>query len=125
LWIDPATPLPGVVAQTPGTGQTSSAPYADWLVLTRATLDSGRLGELIRLCDAIDGDATPDGLATTARLYEHIDEVSVADAADLARLTTRYGGFAPTCRAQKLLVERFKKTAAHRAEQLSQESSDE
>lgn len=120
-WIDPACPLPGTPSQPRPATSGACGAFDDWLALTQAALNSGRVGELIRLCDAVDGDATPEGLATTARLYEHLDLVCFADVDEVARLTTRYGGFAPTSRAQKILVERFRKAAAHRSAQLAQE----
>lgn len=119
LWVDPAAPLP----ETTATARMQHAPvrasFDDWLALTRATLNAGRIGELIRLCDAIDYDATPEGLATTARLCEHLDTISIAETHEVAQLTNRYAGFAPTCRAQKMLVERFRKAAALRSAQLA------
>ncbi|MCB9857623.1 MAG: hypothetical protein H6818_18220 [Phycisphaerales bacterium] len=124
LWIDPGAPLPGQAPTSdPIAPPRGTAEFDDWMALTRATLESGRVGELIRLCDAIDGDATPEGLATTARLYEHLDQVTFASADDVSRLMNRYQGFAPTCRAQKLLVERFRVAATDRLSQLQQDAS--
>lgn len=121
-WVDPATPLPGTPPQPEGKAANKPArrTFDDWLMLTQQLLNSGRAGELVRLCDAVDGDATPEGLATTARLYEHLDRISFADAHEVAQLTHRYSGFAPTCKAQKLLVERFRKAAAHRSADLAE-----
>lgn len=122
LWIDPATPLPETQrSANSACAATTAGPFEDWMALTQKSLNTGRVGELIRLCDAVDRDATPEGLATTARLYEHLDVISFAAEDELARLTTRYSGFAPTCKAQKILVDRFRKAAAHRSAQLAQE----
>lgn len=123
LWVDPAAPLPGQAATgAPTMHNPVSGGFDDWLALTNTTLESGRVGELIRLCDAIDGDATPEGLSTTARLYGHLDQVNLADADTVARLANRYSGFAPTCRAQKLLVEQFRQAAAVRAAELARQA---
>jgi len=123
-WIDPSESLPGSQASVspPHGAHADSSPYAAWFHLVDQALAEGRSAELVRLCDAINADATADGLTTTARLYDHLNRIHAAGRDEAERLTARYAGCAASCGAQKMLLERFHKAAEIRLAELDAES---
>ena len=112
-WIHPSEHMVTIPAD--GAAGASLEP---WLDLMQRTLASGRGAEFVRIADAIDADATPDGLATTASMYDHLERIYTADVELLDQLTQRYAGCATTCTTQTMLLDRLRQAAAIRAKEL-------